>query len=376
MKLCYKITGSILALFVLALSALAVTISYNSDCATPSPIAVDTEQMLAVMYRCYGSPEVLEFERVEKPTPADNEVLVKVYTAAVNPLDWHFMRGSPYLMRLMSGIGAPEDPRMGVDFAGTVEAVGKNVQQFKPGDNVFGGAGGAFAEYVTVREDRALALMPDELFFEQAAGVTIAGLTALQALRDKGQLQPGQHVLINGASGGVGTFAVQIAKAMGAEVTGVCSTRNVDMVRSIGADHVFDYKKDDYTKSGQRYDLIIDAVGNHSLLKNRAVLKPNGKLVMLGGTTGNWVGVLKSPVQALVLSPFVSQEFIMILARLNKEDLEFLAGLMQSGKVNTVIDKMYALQDIRDAVSYSEEGHARGKIIVTVSDPKQRSAGF
>ena len=291
---------------------------------------------------------------------------MKVRAAGVNPLDWHYMRGSPYLMRLMSGTGAPKDSRMGVDFSGTVEAVGKNVQQFKPGDNVFGGTSGAFAEYVTISEDRTLARIPDNQFFEQTAGVAIAGVTALQALRDKGQLKPGQRVLINGASGGVGTFAVQIAKSMGAEVTGVCSTRNVDMVRSIGADHVFDYKKDDYTKSGQRYDLIIDTVGNHSLLKNRAVLKPNGKMVMLGGPKGNWVGPLTRPIQAMVLSPFVSQEFIMLLAKLNKEDLEFLAGLMKSEKVQTVIDKMYGLQDIRDAISYSEEGHARGKIIVTV----------
>jgi NADPH:quinone reductase-like Zn-dependent oxidoreductase len=366
MKLRYKITGSILALVVLTLSALAITIGYNSECTVPSPVTGDAEQMQAVMYRCYGSVEVLELESVEKPTPADNEVLVKVRSAAVNPLDWHYMRGSPYLMRLMSGIGAPKDSRMGVDFAGTVEAVGKNVLQFKPGDEVFGGAGGAFAEYVTIREDRALAAKPDNVLFEEAAGVAIAGITALQALRDKGQLKPGQSVLINGASGGVGTFAVQIAKSMGAEVTGVCSTANVDMVRSIGADHVFDYKKDDYTKSGQRYDLIIDNVGNHSLLKNRAVLKPNGKLVMLGGPTGNWIGPLTRPIQALVLSPFVSQEFIMLLARLDKEDMAFLAGLMESGKVKTVIDKLYGLQDIRAAVSYSEEGHAKGKIIISV----------
>jgi NADPH:quinone reductase-like Zn-dependent oxidoreductase len=366
MKLRYKITGSILALVVLTLSALAITIGYNSECIVPTPVTGDAEQMQAVMYRCYGSVEVLELESVEKPTPADNEVLVKVRSAAVNPLDWHYMRGSPYLMRLMSGIGAPKDSRMGVDFAGTVEAVGKNVLQFKPGDEVFGGAGGAFAEYVTIREDRALAAKPDNVLFEEAAGVAIAGITALQALRDKGQLKPGQSVLINGASGGVGTFAVQIAKSMGAEVTGVCSTANVDMVRSIGADHVFDYKKDDYTKSGQRYDLIIDNVGNHSLLKNRAVLKPNGKLVMLGGPTGNWIGPLTRPIQALVLSPFVSQEFIMLLARLDKEDMAFLAGLMESGKVKTVIDKLYGLQDIRAAVSYSEEGHAKGKIIISV----------
>lgn len=366
MKLRYKILNSFLALVVLSLSALAVTISYDADCVLPPPVAGNVEQMQAVQYYCYGPPEVLELLSTEKPSPADDEVLVKVHAAAVNPLDWHYMRGSPYLMRLMSGIGKPKDPRMGVDFSGTVEAVGKNVQKFKPGDDVFGGSSGAFAEYVTITEDRALAHKPDNVGIEEAAGVSIAAVTALQALRDKGQLQAGQKVLINGASGGVGTYAVQIAKAMGAEVTGVCSTRNVDMVSSLGADHVFDYTREDYTKSGQRYDLIIDNVGNHSLLENRAVMEPNGRLVMLGGSSGPWIDPLLGPLQALVISPFVSQEFIMILAHLDQQDLVYLGNMMQSGKLRTVIDRLYGLDEIRDAISYSEEGHARGKIIVTI----------
>ncbi|MCH8058201.1 MAG: NAD(P)-dependent alcohol dehydrogenase [Proteobacteria bacterium] len=320
--------------------------------------------MKAIVYRCYGSPDVLEFEDIEKPTPADDEVLVKVVAASVNPLDWHYMRGSPYIMRLLAGLGAPNDARMGVDFAGTVEAVGRNVKRFKRGDEVFGGSSGAFAEYVTVREDRALVLKPANMTFEQSATVPIAGITALQALRDKGKIKRGTKVLINGASGGVGTFAVQIAKSFGAEVTGVCSTRNVAMVRSIGADHVIDYTQEDYTKSGQRYDLIIDNVGNHSLLANRRALNPDGIMVIVGGPKGNWLRPLMSPIKALMLSPFVGQEFVMILAKLRSEDLAILGDLMQAGKVTPVIDRRYRLSEVPAAIRYSEEGHARGKIVI------------
>jgi NADPH:quinone reductase-like Zn-dependent oxidoreductase len=320
--------------------------------------------MKAIVYRCYGPPEVLQFEDVAKPTPADDEVLVRVRAAAVNPLDWHYMRGSPYIMRLASGLGAPDDSRLGVDFSGTVEAVGINVKMFKPGDSVFGGGRGAFAEYLTVREDRALALKPANVTFEQAASVPIAAITALQALRDKGKVQPGHKVLINGASGGVGTFAVQIAKSLGAEVTGVCSTRNVDMVRSIGADHVIDYTREDYTRSGEKYDVIIDNVGNHSLLANRRVLDPDGILVIVGGSKGNWLGPLLRPIAALILSPFVDQEFVMILAKLAQEDLALLGDLMQSGEVVPVIDRHYPLSEVPAAIRYSEEGRARGKIII------------
>ncbi len=364
MKLRYKIAGGILIVLALAILSLALVLSHNSDCGPAPAMSDETELMKAIVYRCYGSPDVLEFEDVEKPAPADDEVLVKIHAAAVNPLDWHYMRGSPYIMRLMSGLGAPDRTSLGVDFAGTVEAVGINVTQFKPGDEVFGGSSGAFAEYVTVREDKALVLKPVNMTFEQSAAVAIAGITALQALRDKGKIKPGQKVLINGASGGVGTFAVQIAKSFGAEVTGVCSTRNVEMVRSIGADHVIDYTREDYTRSGQTYDLIIDNVGNHSLLANRRVLNSDGIMVIVGGAKGNWLAPLMGPIKALMLSPFVDQEFVMILARLRKDDLSILRDLMQTGKVTPVIDRRYRLSEVPAAIRYSEEGHARGKIVI------------
>ena len=364
MKLRYKVAGGILIFLGVAISSLALVLSHNSACGPAPAVADGSELMKAIVYRCYGSADVLGFEDVEKPTPADDEVLVKVVAASVNPLDWHYMRGSPYFMRLGIGLGAPNDTSLGVDFAGTVEAIGRNVKRFKPGDEVFGGTSGAFAEYVTVREDRALALKPANMTFEQAASVPIAGITALQALRDKGQLKPGQKVLINGASGGVGTFAVQIAKSYGAEVTGVCSTRNVEMVRSIGADHVIDYTQEDYTKSGQHYDLIIDNVGNHSLLANRRVLNPDGIFVIIGGPKGNWLAPLMNPIKALMLSPFVGQEFVMILAKLDKDDLAILGDLMQAGKVTPVIDRRYRLSEVPAAIRYSEEGHARGKIVI------------
>jgi NADPH:quinone reductase-like Zn-dependent oxidoreductase len=364
LKLRYKIAGGILMFLGVAISSLALVLSHNSAC-EPAPTVFDeTELMKAIVYRCYGSPDVLEFKDVKKPTPADDEVLVKVVAASVNPLDWHFMRGTPYLLRLMSGLSAPNKTSLGVDFAGTVEAVGSNVKRFKPGDEVFGGGNGAFAEYITVAEDGALAMKPANVSFRQAASVPIAALTALQALRDTGKLEPGQKVLINGASGGVGTFAVQIAKSFGAEVTGVCSTRNVEMVRSIGADHVFDYTKEDYTESGQRYDLIIDMVGNHSLSANRRVLTPEGIFVIVGGSKGNWLAPLMGPIKALMLSPFVGQEFVMILAKLSQEDLAILGEFMQAGFVTPVIDRSFRLSEVPAALRYSEEGHAQGKIII------------
>jgi NADPH:quinone reductase-like Zn-dependent oxidoreductase len=364
MKPRYKVAGGILIFLAVAISSLALVLSHNSACGPAPAVSDETELMKAVVYRCYGPPDVLRFEDVEKPAPADDEVLIKVHAASVNPLDWHYMRGSPYIMRLGSGLGAPNGASLGVDFAGAVEAVGSNVKRFKPGDAVFGGRSGAFAEYVTVREDRALVLKPANMTFEQAASVPIAAITALQALRDKGKIEPGQKVLINGASGGVGTFAVQIAKSFGAEVTGVCSTRNMEMVRSIGADHVIDYTQEDYTKSGQRYDLIIDNVGNHSLLANRRVLNSDGIFVIVGGPKGQWLGPLMSPIKALMLSPFVGQEFVMLLAELRKDDLAILGDLMQEGKVTPVIDRRYRLSEVPMAIRYSERGHARGKIII------------
>ncbi len=367
MQLRYKVTGVFLIFVLVGLSVLGIVMSHNSACGPAPELADNAKLMKAIVYRCYGSADVLELENIEKPTPADNEVLVKIKAAAVNPLDWHYMRGSPYIMRLMgSGLGTPKDTGMGVDFAGTVEAVGKNVKQFKPGDEVFGGRSGAFAEYVTIVDDRALILKPANMTFEQAASAPIAAITALQALRDKGQIKPGQKVLINGASGGVGTFAVQIARSYGAEVTGVCSGRNAEMVRSIGAHHVIDYKKEDYTENGQRYDLIIDMVGNHSLSENRQALKPEGIFVIVGGSKGNWLGPLMSPIKALIYSPFVGQEFVMLLAKMRKEDLTVLSDLMQAGELTPVIDRRYRLSEVPAAIRYSEQGHARGKIIINL----------
>jgi NADPH:quinone reductase-like Zn-dependent oxidoreductase len=332
-------------------------------------------RMKAVVYHEYGSPDVLRLEEVEKPAPNDNQLLIKVSAVSVNPLDWHFMEGTPYIMRAMGvGLLKPTVERLGVDYAGTVEAIGKNVTQFKPGDEVFGGKNGAFAEYICVLADRAVVLKPANITFEQAASVPIAAITALQGLRDDGKVQPGQKVLINGASGGVGTFAVQIAKSLGAEVTGVCSTRNVDMVRSLGADHVIDYIKEDFTKSGQRYDVILDNVGTQPLLGFTRVLNPKGKYVLIGGGGPNdagWVGPLARPIKAMMLSPFVTQQMGMMFADLNKKDLTVLADLMQSGKVTPVIDRTYPLSQISDALRYLEQGHARGKVAITLKDTNE-----
>jgi NADPH:quinone reductase-like Zn-dependent oxidoreductase len=336
--------------------------------ARQEPIETGEPHMKAVVYTEYGSPDVLEIRDIKKPVPNDDQVLIKVRAASINPLDWHFMEGTPYIMRAIGvGLRKPKDPRLGVDYAGTVEAVGKNVTQFKPGDEVLGGKSGAFAEYVCARADRAIVLKPANITFEQAASVPIAAITALQGLRDKGKIQPGQKVLINGASGGVGTFAVQIAKSFGAEVTGVCSTRNLDLVRSLGADHVIDYTKEDFTKGDQRYDLILDNVGTQPLSGFRRVLNPNGIFVMIGGggpNDGGLIGPLGRPVKALLLSPFISQKMGMLMAELNKKDLTILGDLMQSGKVTPVIDRTYPLSQIAEAIRYLEQGHARGKVII------------
>src|SRR5229473_3992254 len=360
---------SLLILLALFVGIIALFIAYwrsTNDC--DHNAAIPGNSMKAIVYCDYGLSN-LKLEDVEKPTPTDDQVLVKVRAASVNPYDWHFIEGTPYIMRIGVGLRKPKDTRLGVDYAGTVEAVGKDVTQFKPGDEVFGGRGGAFAQYVCVRAGRAVALKPSNLTFEQAASVNIAGITALQALRDKGKVQPGQKVLINGASGGVGTFAVQIAKSFGADVTGVCSTRNVGMVRSIGADQVIDYTREDFTKSDQRYDLVLDNVGNHSLLEWRGVLKPKGILVTVGGggPDDRWIGTFFSrPIKALILSPFVSQKFVMLLAELNKEDLTILSDLMQAGKVKPVIDRRYSFGEVPEALGYLEKGHARGKVVITM----------
>ena len=368
MTLRRKLLTAVLVLAGVAVAALALLISHDAACEPPVPLAGDGLRMKGIQARCYGSPAVLEFADIEKPVPADDEVLVRVHAASVNPLDWHMMRGKPYVMRLDNGFGRPKSARMGVDFAGTVEAVGRNVSRFQPGDAVFGGRSGALAEYVNVRESRAVAPKPDRLSFEQAAAIPVAAITALQALRDKGQLQAGQSVLINGASGGVGTFAVQIAKALGAEVTGVCSTRNVPMVRSIGADHVIDYTRENFTQGARRYDLIVDMVGNHALLELRRALEPDGRLVIVGGESGSWFAPLDRLLKAAFLSPFVSQDMERLFADLTRQDLAVLGELAQAGKLTPVIDRRYPLSEAPEAIEYLETGRARGKVIVVVQE--------
>lgn len=321
--------------------------------------------MRAIAYHNYGSPDVLQCEEIEKPTAGDDEVLIKVRAASVNPLDRHFMRGEPYIIRAMTGLRKPKTTRLGVDLAGQVEAVGRNVTRFQPGDEVFGASRGVFAEYVCADENN-LALKPANITFEQAAAIPVAAITALQGLRDKGRIQPGQKVLINGAAGGVGTFAVQIAKSFGADVTGVCSARNLDMVRSIGADHVIDYTREDFAQSGQRYDLIFDCVGNRSLSACRRVMTPKGIYVIIGGPAGRWVGPLAPSLRALLVSPFVSQSLVMFTASINKEDMVVLKELIEARKVMPVIDRCYTLSEVPEAIRYLEEGHARGKVIITL----------
>lgn len=365
MRILKRILAIILGVFALAVVSLAIAISYDGSCRSPEAIPSGAQRMKAVVFRCYGSPDVLRVEEIAKPAPKDDELLVKVHAASLNPLDWHYMRGEPYVMRLSSGIGAPNEIRAGVDFAGTVEAVGKDVTRFKVGDEVFGGRSGALAEYVTVRETSGVVHKPANVSFEQAAAVPIAGVTALQALRDMGQLKAGQKVLINGASGGVGTFAVQIAKSLGAEVTGVCSTRNVELVKSLGADHVVDYTKENFTEGAQKYDVIVDNIGNHPLRKAGRVLKPGGIFVIVGAKSDDpWLGPMWQPIKAVFLEQTVDEKFAMILARIDAADLGVLAGLMQAGKVSSVIDRRYPLTEAATAIAYLEEGRARGKVIV------------
>jgi NADPH:quinone reductase-like Zn-dependent oxidoreductase len=322
--------------------------------------------MQAIVYERYGSPDVLRLEGIERPTPSNNEVLIRVRAASVNPLDWHFMRGLPYFLRIGTGLRKPKNKHLGVDVAGQVEAIGRSVTQFKPGDAVFGTCKGAFAEY-TCTSELALVMKPDNITFEQAASVPIAALTALQGLRNKGRIRSGQKVLINGAAGGVGTFAVQIAKSFDTEVTGVCGTRNVEMVRSIGADRVIDYTKDDFTKSTQRYDVILDCVGNHSFPVCRRILSPKGICVGVGGPSGRWmIGPLVSLITALVLSQFSNQKQVTVLAKLNKEDLTTMSEFLTSGEVTPVIDRRYSLRQVAAAIQYLEEGHARGKVVIAL----------
>lgn len=364
-----RIIGGIAAIVAVALAGLAIALGYTADCA-PSPVlAAGVTPMKAVVRRCYGPPDVLKVEDIEKPVPKDNQLLVRVHAASVNPADWHFVRAEPYLIRLDAGFGAPKNPRVGIDFAGTVEAVGRNVTRFKPGDEVFGGKGGALAEYITLNEDGSFAIKPANVSFEEAAGVNVGGLTALQALRDRAGVRPGQKVLINGSSGGVGTFAVQLAKWLGAEVTAVCSTRNVELVRSLGADHVIDYTQEDFTQGTERYDVVMDNVVNHDLLDVRRVLKPGAKHLIIGGggpEANPWFGAFWAPLKAFVISWFVDEDVAFFLSHASAEDLATLARLMEEGKVRTVIDRTYPLAETAEAMRYLEAGRARGKVIVRI----------
>ena len=340
--------------------------SSTNDCNRNS--ATSNNPIKAIVSCEYGI-ENLQLRELEKLSPNDNEVLVRVRAASINPVDGHLIRGS-WMMRPMSGLRKPKNTRFGTDFAGTIEAIGKNVTNFKPGDEVFGAKNGAVADYICVKADRAIVMKPVNITFEQAGSVGVAGVTALQGLRDKGNIQAGQKVLINGASGGVGTFAVQIAKAFGAEVTGVCSSRNVDLVKSIGADHVIDYTREDFTKTDQHYDMIYDLVGNHSFRERRQILTPNGICVLAGiGGAGfhpeSWGRILGN-FKTAFQSKFTSQKFVTYIAKLTKDDLNVLRDFMQAGKLSPVIDRTYKISETRAAVRYLEEGHARGKVVITL----------
>jgi len=325
--------------------------------------------MKAIVREKYGSPDVLELRNTDRPAIDDDGVLVRVRAASINAYDWHMMRGLPFLARMGGGLRRPKSRAMGVDVAGQVEAVGKNVTRFRVGDEVYGARAGSLAEYVRGGPQSFLVPKPAGLTFEQAAAVPMAATTALQGLRDKGQLKPGQRVLINGATGGVGTFAVQIAKAFGAHVTAVCSTRNVDLVRAIGADEIIDYTREDFTRTGQRYDLILDVAAHRSLSDCRRVLAPEGILVIVGapGDGRRMLPIVARLLAAMVMSRFGTQKLLPFLAKNSKEDLLLLKDLIESGKVRPVIDRTYPLNETADAMRYLEEGHARGKVVITVS---------
>jgi NADPH:quinone reductase-like Zn-dependent oxidoreductase len=324
--------------------------------------------MKAIIQQAYGGPEVLKLVDVDRPVVTEATVLVRVRASSANPLDWHFMRGEPLVMRMASGLRKPKQQSVGVDFAGTVESVGSAVTQFKPGDDVFGGMTGAFAEYICVPENKAIVLKPPNVTFEEAAAVPVAAITALQGLRDRGHIQPGQSVLINGAAGGVGTFAVQIAKSFGATVTAVCSTRNLDLLREIGADEVIDYTQQDFTKGVARYDLMLDIAGTRSWSECKRVLHQKSTYVVVGGPSANaWLGPLAHTAAVGIASMRASQTVVpFFLAQLSKEDLLFLRDMLVAGKVKSVIDRTYALSETAEAVGYVEAGHARGKVVITI----------
>jgi NADPH:quinone reductase-like Zn-dependent oxidoreductase len=358
----------LVGLAVASVAVLALALRYESACPPAGGADPGTEAMRALQRRCYGGTDRLAIERVSRPALAADTVLVKVQAASVNPLDWHYMRGKPYIMRLDSGLGAPKSPKMGVDFAGTVEAIGTGVTRFKVGDRVFGARDGALADYVAAREGGALVTMPEGIAFADAAAVPVAAMTALQAVRDKGRVAAGQKVLVNGASGGVGTYAVQIARALGAEVTGVCSTRNVELVRSLGAQHVVDYTRDDFTQGTERYDVIIDNVGTHALSEYRRVMTPTGALVVVGSVDdGDYLGPLTTLIRAKAAGTFGSQRVEAFISSSNAADLATLRDLMQRGALRSAIDRTYPFAQAAEAIAYLETGRARGKVIVDLT---------
>ncbi|HEX4037206.1 MAG TPA: NAD(P)-dependent alcohol dehydrogenase [Acidobacteriaceae bacterium] len=320
--------------------------------------------MQAIVYRRYGPPETLRLEEVPTPVPAADQILIRVRAASVNPIDWHFLRGAPYGIRFMTGLTHPKIPFLGMDLAGRIEAVGGSVSGFQPGDEVFGMAQGAFAEFAATAN---VILKPKSVTFEMAAAVPVAAFTALQALRDKGQIQAGQKVLVNGAAGGVGTFAVQIAKVLGAEVTGVCSTRNLDLVLSTGAAHVVDYTQQDFTRGPERYDVLLDCIGNHSLTDSLRALSGRCVYVMVGAPAGRWIAPVDRSLRMRMLSPFKRPKLLGVLARWSAPDLTWLAGHIATGRIKPVLDRTYPLAEVPEAIRYLEQGHARGKVIITVA---------
>jgi NADPH:quinone reductase-like Zn-dependent oxidoreductase len=368
-----KVLLGILGVLAVAGVVGALVLSHDAPCPAPVVDAATGRSMQAVRAHCYGGAAALSLERVPIPVPADDELLVRVHAAGVNPLDWHYLHGKPYVMRLSSGLGRPDSPGVGVDFAGTVEAIGVHVRDFKPGDAVFGMRRGAFAEYLVVREGGAIARMPDTIDFEDAAAVPIAAITALQAVRDAGKVSAGTRVLVNGASGGVGSFAVQIASALGAEVTGVSSARNAELVRSLGADHTIDYASADFTEGGANFDVVIDNVGNHSLSAMRRALKPDGILVMVTGPKTNaWLGPIARMFGAKLTAPFISQTQVTLFAEGNRNDMAILRDMLAAGTLRAVIDRHFALDYVPGAIAYLEQGRTRGKNIIAVAAPPDR----
>jgi NADPH:quinone reductase-like Zn-dependent oxidoreductase len=365
-----KILIGIGGFFVVAIGTVMSVTAYDSACPAAEPVGeASADSMRAIVHRCYRIPEGLALVRKPIPKPEAGQVLIKVRASSVNPAEWYGASGQPRLIRLSGGIGLPNDDLIGFDMAGVVEAVGPGVTRFQPGDEVFGGVGRAYSEYVIGREQGAIVKKPENMTFDEAAAIPIAAITALQGLRDNGRLAAGQKVLINGASGGVGTYAVQIAKAMGAEVTAVCSGRNVEMVRSLGADQVIDYTQEDFTKADTRYDVILDNVGNHGYFALARVTTPSGQIVSVGGSKANpWMGpITRVFLVRPMVKPFVDPNLTFFIARVNKEDLEVLAGWAREGKLRSIIDRRYPLEQVGAALEYLGTQRAKGKVVVTIN---------